>query len=116
MITLNNVDANMIANNLHPAEPTHPGEVIKDEIEYLGITQKQLAEGTGISYSVINEVLNGKRQVSMEYALLFEAALDIDAETLVRMQMRYNRERALRDNAFLSHLKSVQKIAASVAL
>ncbi|MDY5079510.1 MAG: addiction module antidote protein, HigA family, partial [Prevotella sp.] len=29
---------NMIANNINPAFPTHPGEIIKDEIEYRGIS------------------------------------------------------------------------------
>ncbi len=53
----------------------HPGEMIKDEIESRGITQKKLAETTGISPSVLNEMLNGKRAVSTEYALLLEAAL-----------------------------------------
>jgi len=57
----------MIANNLTPYEPTHPGEIIKDEIEYRGISQKQLAEEIGIPASVLNAVLNGKRAVTTEY-------------------------------------------------
>ena len=68
---------NMIANNLEPFRPTHPGEVLKDELEYRGISQKQLAAEMGISYTLLNEVLNGKRQVNTELALLVEAALDI---------------------------------------
>lgn len=56
----------MIANNLTPFIPTRPGEVIKDELEARGITQRKLADVTGISYSVVNEVLNGKRPVTIE--------------------------------------------------
>ena len=44
----------------------------------------------GISYTLLNEVLNGKRQVNAELAMLAEAALGLDADTLVRMQARYN--------------------------
>ena len=29
---------NMIANNMTSAFPTHPGEILKDEIEYRGIS------------------------------------------------------------------------------
>ena len=29
----------MEANKMEPFEPTHPGEVIKDEIEYRGISK-----------------------------------------------------------------------------
>ena len=34
MITLQGIDPKMIANNLTPSNPIHPGELIKDEIEY----------------------------------------------------------------------------------
>lgn len=30
----------MIANNLELSEPMHPGELLKEEIEYRGISQK----------------------------------------------------------------------------
>ena len=43
MIKIQGIDPNMIANNLTPAYPTHPGEVVKDEIEYRGISQRKLA-------------------------------------------------------------------------
>ena len=37
MIKIEGVDPKMIANNLTPSEPIHPGEILKDEIEYRGI-------------------------------------------------------------------------------
>ena len=37
----------MRANEMTPAFPTHPGDVLKDEIEYRGISQRQLAEEMG---------------------------------------------------------------------
>ena len=43
MITLQGIDPKMIANNLTPSNPIHPGELIKDEIEYRGISQRKLA-------------------------------------------------------------------------
>ena len=54
MIHIPGIKDNMIANNLTPYFLTHPGEVIKDEIEARGITQRQLSEVTGIAYSVVN--------------------------------------------------------------
>ena len=55
MITsIKGVDPNMIANNLEPFRLTHPGEVLKDELEYRGISQKQLAAEMGISYTLLN--------------------------------------------------------------
>ena len=101
----------MIANNLTPYIPTHPGEVIKDEIESRGITQRQLSEVTGIAYSVVNEVLNCKRPVTVEYALLIAKALDLDTEPLLALQTRFDMITTKRDRSFLRRLSAVRKIA-----
>ncbi len=112
MITLPGVDPKMIANNLTPFEPTHPGEIIKEEIEYRGLSQRKLAAQMGISPTVLNEILNGKRAVSTEYALLFEAALGIDADLWLRLQAAYNMQVAKSDKSFLERLANIRKIAA----
>ncbi len=101
------------ANKMEPFQPTHPGEVIKDEIEYRGISQRALAAQIGVSYTQLNEVLNGKRTLNTEMALLISVALDIDAEPLLAMQMRYDVITARRNQSFVSRLKSIRKIAAA---
>jgi addiction module HigA family antidote len=95
MIQIKGVDPRMIANNLTPYEPTHPGEVLREEIEYRGISQRKLAKQMNVPYSVLNKILNCKRPVSTEDASLFEATLGIKAEMLVRMQTRYDRLKEL---------------------
>ena len=112
MIKIEGVDPKMIANNLTPSEPIHPGEILKDEIEYRGISQRKLAAQMGISPTLLNEILNGKRAVSAEYALLFEAALGIDAEPLIKLQVDYNIQVAKSDKSFLERLANIRKIAA----
>src|SRR5574344_63388 len=44
--------------------PIHPGEVLKEELESRGISQKRYSELTGVSYTMLNEILNGKRSVT----------------------------------------------------
>jgi addiction module HigA family antidote len=114
MIIIPGVDPNMIANNLEPYRPTHPGEVLKDEIEYRGISQKQLATAMGVPYTLLNEVLNAKRQMNAELALLVEAALDLPAEPFIRMQARYNMLTSKRNSAFMERVQNVKRIAANV--
>lgn len=58
---------------------THPGEIIKDELEFRGISQRRLAEKVGVLVSQLNEVLNAKRVPNTELALLIGLALGIDA-------------------------------------
>ena len=111
-IRLKGVRPDMIANNLTPSEPIHPGEMIKDEIEYRGISQKALASEIGIPASVLNEVLNGKRAVTTEYALLFEAALGIEADLWLRLQSDYNKQVAKSDPNFLARLAKIRQVAA----
>ena len=55
-----------IANELKPFEPTHPGEVLKDEMDCRGISQRQLAHEIGVSSSLLNEVLNGERALNTQ--------------------------------------------------
>ena len=57
-----------VANNMVSSMLIHPGEMIKDEIMARGITQKDLAQKMGVSYTVFNEILNGKRPVTTENA------------------------------------------------
>ena len=102
----------MEANNLEPFIPTHPGEIIKDEIEYRGISQRTLATQIGVSPTQLNEVLNGTRALNTEMAMLISAALDIDAEPLLAMQTRYDMITARRNKTFLTKLNSIRKIAA----
>jgi addiction module HigA family antidote len=108
----NEIDERMVANNLEPAYLTHPGEVIKDEIEARGISQRKLAKEIGISYSQLNEVLNGKRPLNTEIAMLIAAALDIDAEPLLTMQTRYNIITMRRNSVFSRRLASISRVAA----
>lgn len=99
-------------NKIEPYAPTHPGEVIKDEIEYRGVSQRAIATQIGVSYSQLNEVLNGKRPLNTEMAMLIAAALDIDAEPLLTMQTRYDIITARRNNAFARRLAAIRRVAA----
>ena len=91
--------------------PTHPGEVVKDEIEYRGISQRALAERVGMTYSVVNEILNGRRPITTRTALMFEAALDIPAYILVRLQEKYDMQTARSDRKFSVRLRSIERFA-----
>ena len=109
---MENINKDMIANNLTPAFPTHPGEILKDEIEYRGISQRRLAEIMGIRYTVLNEILNGHRPLTEKTALLFEAALGIDSEPLMRLQTKYNMLTIKQDSSFMERLARLRHIAA----
>ena len=111
-ITGEGIDPRMIANNLIPFEPTHPGELIKEEIDCRNITQAKFAEQIGVKPSMLNEIIKGKRGVNTEMALLLEAALDIPAYLWLNLQNEYNLQIARSDDNFMKRLAAIRKIAA----
>lgn len=107
MIEIQGIDPDMIANNLTSAYPTHPGEVLKEEVEY-----RKLAERMGISYKMLNDILNCRRPVTAQTAMLFEAVLNVSADSLMRLQLKYNMWQAAATPSFMERLKQVRKYAA----
>ncbi len=93
------------------ARPIHPGEVLKDEIEYRGISQSKLAEQMGMPYKALNHILNERRPVTTATAMLFEAALGIPADSLINMQTDYNMRMVRQDKSFLARLAAIRKVA-----
>ncbi len=95
--TKNNIEGKT-ANEMMSSELIHPGEMIKDEIIARGLTQKELAQKMGVSYTVFNEILNGKRSITTEYALMLEAALGTNANIWLGLQADHDIQKIKRDN------------------
>lgn len=81
-------------------------------MECRGIKQKEFAKKFNLPYSALNEILNGKRPITTEFALLLEAALGVNADLLVRMQTDYNMQMARKNASLIEKLNNIKKIAA----
>ena len=99
-------------HELMPSSPIHPGEMLKDELEARGISQRKFASLIDVSYSVLNEVINGKRPISTEYALKIEAATGIAADFWLGLQADYNMQTARRDNRLSAMLEQIRQAVA----
>ncbi len=64
----------MRKNTLHTTA-VHPGAVLRDELEEIGISQSALAEHIGVLPKTINEICRGKRGISAEMAMKLSQAL-----------------------------------------
>ena len=78
-----------LTTDIVPGEAFHPGELVKDEIEYRKITQKQLAENMGISLNTLNSIINGRANISSEVAIKLEKVLNIPADYWLRLQITF---------------------------
>ena len=82
-----------------------PGEVLQEEIEARGMSQKELAARLGRPPQVINEIIRAKKAITPDTAIGLGKVLGIDPqywinlETDYRMTLARNREKvALADN------------------
>lgn len=72
-------------------KPMHPGMVLNEiYMQEMGLNQTQLAEKCKCSQRKINEIVNGKRAISPEFAIVLERVLGTTAEMWVRIQAEYD--------------------------
>ncbi len=61
-------------NKVH-ITPVHPGDVLRDELEEIDLTQSALAKHIGVLPKTINEICRYKRGISAEMAMKLSRAL-----------------------------------------
>lgn len=64
----------------------HPGEVLKDELDEVGLTQSALAKHIGVLPKTINEICRGKRGISAEMAMKLAKALGGSPQVWMNLQ------------------------------
>lgn len=99
-------------NELVCAEAIHPGEMLKDELQARGISQKKFAGIIDMPYTAFNEIINGKRPITTDTALKIEAATNIAANIWLGLQADYNMQTARRDNKLSVILEHIRKSVA----
>lgn len=84
-----------VRNMLKNPSPMHPGVVLQEiYMSEMGLNQSALAALVGCSPRKINEIVNGKRGISAEFALDLERTLKTSASMWVRMQAEYDLHQA----------------------
>jgi len=78
-------------------QPTHPGEILKEEfLRPMGITQVELARRMGVPIQRVNTLINGKRDMTAETALLLSRELKTTSEFWMNLQVAVDLFRASR--------------------
>ncbi len=70
--------------------PTHPGALLHDEIEYRGISIAELAADMNMDATLLEAVVNGKSSVTADIALKLEKVLGVDAYYWMRIQGKFD--------------------------
>jgi len=78
------------AKDIIPAHSTHPGSVLKSELQARGIKQKDFAKAIGMPAPNLSELVKGKRHITEAIAIKLEEALGIPFQTWMNLQSRYH--------------------------
>ena len=70
----------------------HPGETIADLLVDRGITQKELAQRTGVSEAFLSDVIRGKKDISKGLAKGLEYAFGVPSSFWLNLQANYDAE------------------------
>ena len=72
-------------------EPTHPGEMLlKEFLEPMGITQRELATSIHVPYQRVNEIINRKRGVTPSTALRLAKFFNMTEDFWLNLQLRWD--------------------------
>lgn len=74
--------------------PAHPGSLIRDNIDELGLSVAEAANGLGVTRQQLYKVIAGESSVTPEMAVRLEQAFGGSADTWLRMQMAFDVSRA----------------------
>ncbi|RPD90497.1 addiction module antidote protein, HigA family [Neisseria weixii] len=72
-----------------PAQPIHPGQILKAELTARNLTQSDLAEIIQRPSKTINQIISGKLGITPDTAMQLSQALGISAETWLNLQSRF---------------------------
>lgn len=70
--------------------PPHPGGLVEDNIDDLGMSVAALAEAIGVTRQQLYRVINGQSGISPEMAVRLEKAFGGSADHWLRMQNAYD--------------------------
>lgn len=88
----------------------HPGEILKGEIEEHGLSQRELASALGKSAPMINGILSGSKDITVEIAILLEAALPggLRAKDWLRLQNEHDLQKKLTESDVKKRISAIE--------
>jgi HTH-type transcriptional regulator/antitoxin HigA len=89
----------------------HPGETIKEVLEFNNIDQSDLALRSGLSDMTISRILNGEQPVTLESSIKFERVLGLPHDALINLQNMYDKDkfRLQEEERLIKETKSLPK-------
>ena len=82
--------------------PPHPGRLLRADIDALGLSVAEAAEGLGVTRQHLYNVLNGKSAITPDMAVRLEMGIGSTAETWLTLQSAYDLSQARAHSSAIS--------------
>ena len=69
--------------------PVHPGEILREELETIGLSVKAIARELGVPQNRISDILRGKRGINADTALRLARYLNTTPQLWLNLQKAY---------------------------
>ena len=76
----------MIKNGM---PPVHPGEILREELEELGMSAKAIARELGVPQNRVSDILRGRRGITADTALRLARYLNTTPQLWLNLQKAY---------------------------
>ena len=76
----------MIKNGMRPV---HPGEILREEMEELGMSAKAIARELGVPQNRISDILRGRRGITADTALRLARYLNTTPQLWLNLQKAF---------------------------
>lgn len=90
--------------------PIHPGEILKDELNEIGISAAELARQLRVPENRMSEVIRGRRNITADTALRLGRWFGMSAEFWMNLQKNYELRKAEQE-----HSKEIEEIQPRMA-
>ena len=80
-------------------KPVHPGEILRGELEELGLSASALSKALAVPVSRVTMILNGQRGVSADTALRLARCFGTTPQLWLNLQKTWEVRRAARSRS-----------------
>ena len=81
-------------NTRNGMRPVHPGEILREELDTLGMSANALAKAIGVPVNRITMILNGQRGISADTALRLARYFGTTPQLWLNLQKTWELRRA----------------------
>lgn len=94
--------------------PIHPGELLRDELQEIGVSLNELARALRVPMNRISAIVNGKRAITVDTAMRLARYFGTSPQYWLNLQIAYDLEVAEQETQPRIEMEVLPRTAAAV--